>query len=102
MRVGYARVSTSDQNPELQLDALRRAGCERVLTDKASGARDDRPELARILDDVLRAGATQVVWKPDSLARSLKQRTEECRVGRGCVRTGKSRGRTRPDANNKV
>src|SRR3546814_3035878 len=54
MRVGYARVSTSDQNPELQLDALRRAGCERVFTEKASGARDDRPELARILEDVLR------------------------------------------------
>src|SRR3546814_21008666 len=72
MRVGYARVSTSDQNPELQLDALRRAGCERVFTEKASGARDDRPELARILEDVLRAGATLVVWKLDRLARSLK------------------------------
>ena len=55
MRVGYARVSTSDQNPELQLDALRRAGCDKVFTEKASGARDDRPELARILEDVLRA-----------------------------------------------
>ncbi|WP_454888887.1 recombinase family protein [Sphingobium indicum] len=73
MRVGYARVSTSDQNPELQLDALRRAGCERVFTEKASGARDDRPELARILEDVLRAGDTLVVWKLDRLARSLKK-----------------------------
>src|SRR3546814_957193 len=73
MRVGYARVSTSDQNPELQLDALRRAGCERVFTEKASGARDDRPELARILADVLRAGDTLVVWKLDRLARSLKK-----------------------------
>src|SRR3546814_12652124 len=73
MRVGYARVSTSDQNPELQLDALRRAGCERVFTEKASGARDDRHELARILEDVLRAGDTLVVWKVDRLARSLKK-----------------------------
>lgn len=73
MRVGYARVSTSDQNPELQLDALRRAGCDRVFTERASGARDDRPELARILEDVLRAGDTLVVWKLDRLARSLKK-----------------------------
>src|SRR3546814_7419143 len=74
MRVGYARVSTSDQNPELQLYALWRAGCERVFTEKASGARDDRPELARILEDVLRAGDTLVVWKLDRLARSLQDR----------------------------
>src|SRR3546814_1436226 len=73
MRVGYARVSTSDQNPELQLDALRRAGCERVFTEKASGARDDRHELARILEAVLRAGDTLVVWKLDRLARSRKK-----------------------------
>lgn len=73
MRVGYARVSTSDQNPELQLDALRRASCDKVFTEKASGARDDRPELARILEDVLRAGDTLVVWKLDRLARSLKK-----------------------------
>src|SRR3546814_20801636 len=73
MRVGYARVSTSDQNPELQLAALRRAGCERVFTEKASGARDDRPDLARILEDVLRAGDTLVAWKLDRLARPLKQ-----------------------------
>lgn len=73
MRVGYARVSTTDQNPELQLEALRRAGCEKLFTEKASGARDERPELARILDDVLRAGDTLVVWKLDRLARSLKK-----------------------------
>lgn len=73
MRVGYARVSTTDQNPELQLEALRRAGCEKLFTEKASGARDDRPELARVLKDVLRAGDTLVVWKLDRLARSLKK-----------------------------
>lgn len=73
MRVGYARVSTTDQNPELQLEALRRAGCEKLFTEKASGARDDRPELARVLNDVLRAGDTLVVWKLDRLARSLKK-----------------------------
>ena len=73
MRVGYARVSTTDQSPELQLDALRRAGCEKVYTERASGARADRPELARVLDDVLRKGDALVVWKLDRLARSLKK-----------------------------
>ena len=72
MRVGYARVSTTDQSPELQLEALRLAGCERVFTERASGARDDRPELARVVGDVLRSGDTLVVWKLDRLARSLK------------------------------
>ena len=63
MRVGYARVSTIDQSPELQLEALRRAGCEKIFTERASGARDDRPELARVLADVLRPGDTLVTWK---------------------------------------
>ena len=73
MRVGYARVSTIDQSPELQLDALRRARCEKLFTETVSGAKDDRPELTRILGDVLRAGDTLVVWKLDRLARSLKK-----------------------------
>ena len=74
MRVGYARVSTTDQSPELQLDALRRAGCEKIFTETAvRRASDDRPELRRVLADVLRAGDTLVVWKLDRLARSLKK-----------------------------
>ena len=73
MRIGYARVSTVDQNPQLQLERLREAGCERIITEKASGARTDRPELMRLLHDILREGDTLVVWKLDRLARSLKQ-----------------------------
>jgi Resolvase, N terminal domain len=49
-----------------------RAGCEKIYTERASGAREDRPELARVLADVLRPGDTLVVWKLDRLARSLK------------------------------
>lgn len=76
MRIGYARVSTLDQNPELQLEKLREAGCERVVVEKASGARADRPELTRLLRDMLREGDTLVIWKLDRLARSLKQLIE--------------------------
>jgi DNA invertase Pin-like site-specific DNA recombinase len=75
MQVGYARVSTQDQNPELQLDALKAVGCEKIFEEKASGARRDRPELMAGLD-YLRKGDTLVVWKLDRLARSLKQLIE--------------------------
>ena len=75
MLVGYARVSTQDQNPELQLDALKEAGCEKVFVEKASGAQRDRPELKAALD-YMRSGDTLVVWKLDRLARSLKQLIE--------------------------
>ena len=75
MLVGYARVSTQDQNPELQLDALKGAGCERVFEEKASGAKRDRPDLAAALS-FMRSGDTLVVWKLDRLARSLKQLME--------------------------
>lgn len=68
--VGYARVSTLDQDPRLQLDALAAAGCERTYLDRASGARADRPELAAALD-YLRPGDTLVVWRLDRLGRSL-------------------------------
>lgn len=75
MLVGYARVSTQDQNPALQLNALKATGCERIFVEKASGAQRDRPELKAALEFV-RAGDTLVVWRLDRLARSLKQLIE--------------------------
>lgn len=75
MLVGYARVSTQDQNPAMQLDALKAANCERVFVEKASGALRERPELKAALA-YLRAGDTLVVWKLDRLARTLKQLVE--------------------------
>jgi len=69
--IGYARVSTVDQDASLQLDALEAAGCARIFSDTASGALDERPELARTLDH-LRAGDTVVVWRLDRLGRSLR------------------------------
>lgn len=75
MLVGYARVSTQDQKPELQLDALQAAGCEKVFVEKASGAQRERPELKAALD-YMRDGDTLVVWKLDRLARSMKQLIE--------------------------
>ena len=75
MRIGYARVSSQDQTPDLQLDALRAAGCKRIFVETASGAQRDRPELGAALD-YLRAGDTLVIWKLDRLARSVKQLIE--------------------------
>src|SRR5688500_12607753 len=75
MLVGYSRVSTQDQRPELQLDTLKAAGCERVYTEKASGAQRERPELTAALD-YAREGDTLVVWKLDRLARSIRQLIE--------------------------
>ncbi|RVU28864.1 recombinase family protein [Streptomyces antnestii] len=71
MRIGVARVSTRDQNPEAQQDALIAAGCERVFTDKASGKLARRPELDKALM-VAREGDQIVVTKLDRLGRSLK------------------------------
>ncbi|MGI8476676.1 MAG: recombinase family protein, partial [Thermomicrobiales bacterium] len=75
MFVGYARVSTRDQSPALQLQALTEAGCDRVFTEAASGAQRDRPELKAALD-FLRPRDTLVVWKLDRLARSVRQLVE--------------------------
>jgi DNA invertase Pin-like site-specific DNA recombinase len=71
MRVGYARVSTKDQNLDLQVDALQKEECEEVFREVASGAKTARP----VLDDLLsrlRAGDVLVIWKLDRLGRSLK------------------------------
>ncbi len=68
--IGYARVSTEDQNLDLQRDALGRAGCGRIYEDRASGARADRPGLALALE-VARAGDQLVVWRLDRLGRSM-------------------------------
>ena len=69
--IGYARVSTDDQNASLQVDALKKAGCLKVFTDHASGSKASRPELDRMLDQ-LRPGDVVVVWRLDRLGRSLK------------------------------
>ncbi len=71
MLIGYARVSTIDQDNAAQVAALKAAGCERIFREKASGGRWDRPELHRLLDQ-LRKGDVLVVWKLDRLSRSLR------------------------------
>lgn len=71
MLIGYARVSTNDQETTAQVSALKAAGCERIFREKASGGRWDRPELHRILDQ-LRKDDVLVVWKLDRLSRSLR------------------------------
>lgn len=69
--MGYARVSTDEQDTTAQLDALSAAGCGRIFEERASGGRWDRPELQRLLEH-LREGDVVVVWKLDRLSRSLK------------------------------
>ncbi|MCF8199010.1 MAG: recombinase family protein [Sulfuritalea sp.] len=71
MLIGYARVSTTDQNLDLQIDALTKVGCEKIFDDKISGTRADRPGLARAME-LLRKDDTLVVWKLDRLGRSVK------------------------------
>jgi DNA invertase Pin-like site-specific DNA recombinase len=73
--IGYARVSTWDQNLDLQVDALTQAGCVRIFMDTASGTRTDRPELAAALDYV-RPGDGLLVWRLDRLGRSLRHLIE--------------------------
>ncbi len=75
MLIGYVRVSTSDQNLDLQLDALKRVGCDKIYKDIASGAKDDRVGLTEVLN-YIRKGDTLVVWRLDRLGRSLKHLIE--------------------------
>lgn len=75
MRIGYARVSTPDQNLDMQISALEAAGCDRVYSEKESGKTTDRPELEKLLA-FLRPGDELVVWKLDRLGRTVKQLME--------------------------
>ena len=72
MLIGYARVSTADQNPDLQIDALRQAGCERVFSETASGVRTQRAGLTDALSHA-RENDVFVVWKLDRLGRTVRQ-----------------------------
>ena len=75
MNIGYARVSTLDQNLDLQMQALRKADCKKIFREKVSGASRERPEYQRMLDQ-LRQGDTVIVWKLDRLARSTRDLLE--------------------------
>jgi len=75
MLIGYARVSTTDQNLTLQKDALLKAGCERIYEDELSGTKENRPGLLKALEQ-LREGDTLIVWKLDRLGRSVKSLIE--------------------------
>lgn len=77
--LGYARVSTADQDAALQQDALKAAGCYRIFTDTASGSLESRPELAKVLDQ-LRPGDTLVVWRLDRLGRSIRHLIDQLAV----------------------
>jgi len=93
MLIGYARVSTVDQNLDLQIDALKKANCEKIYHDKISGARADRPGLEKVLE-LSRAGDTLVIWRLDRLGRSLKdliqisERLKEREIGLKSLQEG--------------
>ena len=71
MKLGYARVSTAEQNLEMQIDALRKEKCEKIFQETVSGAKTERKELTKLLEQV-REGDVIVIWKLDRLGRSLK------------------------------
>ena len=75
MKIGYARVSTQDQNLEMQLDALSKAGCQQIFKEKVSGIKSDRPELAA-MQQILRKDDVVYIYKLDRLGRSLKHLLE--------------------------
>lgn len=70
-QIGYARVSRADQDPQLQIDALKRAGCTKIFVDRMSGSQMDRPQLGAALE-YLRPGDTLVLWKLDRLGRNTR------------------------------
>ncbi len=71
MIIGYARVSTTEQNPDLQRDALKRARCEKIIENTLIGGKAQRPALERV-HDTLRSGDILAVWRLDRLGWSLK------------------------------
>jgi DNA invertase Pin-like site-specific DNA recombinase len=75
MKIGYARVSTVERNLDLQIDALKKEGCEKIISDEVSGSVADRPGLIK-LKELLRNGDTLVVWRLDRLGRTLKHLIE--------------------------
>lgn len=75
MLIGYARVSTQEQNLQMQVDALEKSGCEQIFQEKITGKFRERPELSQCLR-MLRKGDVLIVWKLDRLARSLKNLVE--------------------------
>ena len=77
--LGYARVSTTDQDAALQVDALTAAGCYRVFVDTISGSLDHRPELTKLMDQ-LRPGDTLVVWRLDRLGRSIRHLIDQLQI----------------------
>lgn len=93
MKIGYARVSTDDQNLDLQTDLLRKDGCDKVFMEKMTGKAGSRPVLTRLLGQ-LRAGDVLVVWKLDRLGRSLKhlidilQELKARQIGFRCITDG--------------
>ena len=75
MKIGYARVSTVEQNLDLQMDALKQAGCDRILEDRMTGRHITRPGMQAMLE-FARAGDTIVIWRLDRLGRNTRQMLE--------------------------
>ena len=75
MKIGYARISAQDQNFNLQIDALKNEGCEKIIRDTMSGAKEERDGLKELFK-IIRKGDTLVVWRLDRLGRSLKHLIE--------------------------
>ncbi|MCA1241473.1 recombinase family protein [Stappia stellulata] len=105
MKVGYARVSTIDQNPDAQRNALTTAGCETIVTETASGASEKRPGLAKLMRS-LAPGDVLTVWRLDRLGRSLPHLIGRVRdledKGAYCPQNSLLRGLVRPDGRNRI